>query len=53
MPTFLETLTSSDLGDEVKGLAVFLEGISVKELPMRENALGEGKVGGSGTYIDY
>jgi len=45
----LETLTSSDLGDEVPGLAAFLEGISVKELPMGEDALREGTAGSGGT----
>jgi len=41
----LETLTSSDLGDVVPGLADLLEGISVKELPMGEDALKEGTAG--------
>ena len=47
--TNLETLTSSDLGDESLSLGAFLKRISVKEFPMGEDALREGTAGGGGT----
>jgi len=44
--TFAETLSGTDGGDEGGTLATLLKGITVEELPMREDTLWEGTTGG-------